>query len=140
MEGDDDFLNQFLFSDEAVFHLSGEVNRHNCVCWSPNNPSHTTMKPLQSPKIIVWMGVWSGGLVGPYVFDATVNGERRCCATGYYHNYNKSTASTTARCFSSRIARHLTGRVPCVTGWTLPSRIPGSGEAVRSAGRRVRQI
>ena len=66
----DDFLNQVLFSDEAVFHLSGEVNRHNCMYWSPNNPSHTIMKPLQSPKI-----VRSGGLVGPYVFDATVNGE-----------------------------------------------------------------
>ena len=75
IQNDDDFLNQVLFSDEAVFHLSGEVNRHNCVYWSSDNPSHTTMKPLQSPKIVVWMGLWSGGLIGPYVFDATVNGE-----------------------------------------------------------------
>ena len=29
----DDLLNQqlLLFSDEAVFYLSGEVSRHNCV-------------------------------------------------------------------------------------------------------------
>lgn len=72
---DDSFLNQLLFSDEAVFHLSGHVNRHNCVYWSTDNPSHTATKPLQSPKIVVWMGVWSGGLIGPYVFEDTVTGD-----------------------------------------------------------------
>lgn len=76
IESDNDFLNKVLFSDEAVFYLSGEVNRHNCVYWSPDNPSHTTMKPLQSPKVIVWMGAWSGALIGPYMFETTVNGKR----------------------------------------------------------------
>ena len=30
MENDDSFHHQLLFSDEAVFYLSGHVNRHNC--------------------------------------------------------------------------------------------------------------
>lgn len=72
---DESFLHQILFSDEAIFHLNGHVNRHNCVYWSADNPSHTDTKPLQSPKIVVWMGVWSGGLIGPYVFEGTVTGE-----------------------------------------------------------------
>ncbi len=75
IENDDTFLHQLLFSDEAVFHLSGQVNRHNCVYWSTDNPSHTAMRPLQSPKIVVWMGVWSEGLIGPYVFEDTVTGD-----------------------------------------------------------------
>lgn len=75
IEHSEHFLDKLLFSDEAVFHLTGAVNRQNCVYWSSDNPSFTTTKPLQSPKIVVWMGVWSGGLIGPYVFDGTVTGE-----------------------------------------------------------------
>ena len=60
IENDYNFLQQLLFSDEAVFHRSGEVNQHNWYDWSSDNPSFIVMKPLQSPKIVVWMGVWSG--------------------------------------------------------------------------------
>jgi hypothetical protein len=33
MENEDDYLNTVLFSDEATFHLSGKVNRHNIRIW-----------------------------------------------------------------------------------------------------------
>lgn len=34
IESDEDFLNQLLLSDEALFHFSGEVDGHNYVYWS----------------------------------------------------------------------------------------------------------
>ena len=74
LEADNSMLNEILFSDEAHFHLSGEVNRHNCVYWSTENPQHFTTSPLYSPKLTVWMGVWKGGLIGPYFFEGTVSG------------------------------------------------------------------
>ena len=33
------------------------------------------MKPLRSLKIMAWMGVWSGGLIGLRMFDVTVSDE-----------------------------------------------------------------
>lgn len=37
---DDDplLLNNIVFSDEATFELTGNVNRHNCRYWSDTNP------------------------------------------------------------------------------------------------------
>jgi hypothetical protein len=35
---DDDFLRRLVFSDEATFHLSGKVNRHNFRVWGMENP------------------------------------------------------------------------------------------------------
>jgi len=37
MENEDDYLNTVLFSDEATFHLSGKVNRHNIGIWGTVN-------------------------------------------------------------------------------------------------------
>lgn len=75
MEEDDTWINRICFSDEAHFHLSGEVNRHNCTYWSKNDPDFFTTKPLHSPRVTVWCGVWSGGIVGPYFFDGNVTGD-----------------------------------------------------------------
>ncbi|KAJ4446931.1 hypothetical protein ANN_13633 [Periplaneta americana] len=33
MDDDDTFLTRVCFSDEATFHVSGKVNRHNCRIW-----------------------------------------------------------------------------------------------------------
>ena len=35
---DDTFLSHLIFSDEATFHLSGKVNRHNVRIWGLQNP------------------------------------------------------------------------------------------------------
>lgn len=68
-----------LFSDEANFHLTGEVNRHNIRCYAKRgeNPGFTMERPIQSPKINVWAGVTVRGVVGPFFFlQTSVNGER----------------------------------------------------------------
>jgi len=64
-----------VWTDEAIFTLDGHVNRHNCVFWSEENPHVELNVGLNLNKVMVWMGVWSGGRVGPFFFDATVTGE-----------------------------------------------------------------
>jgi hypothetical protein len=32
------FLDKIVLSDEATFHLSGKVNRHNLIIWGSQNP------------------------------------------------------------------------------------------------------
>lgn len=64
-----------LFTDEANFHLDGTVNRHNCRYWSSENPGWTFQRPVQSPKVVVWGGVWKQGVVGPFFFSGNVTGQ-----------------------------------------------------------------
>lgn len=65
-----------LFSDEAMFYLSGHVNRHNCRYWSDKNPHWAEDSHVQTdPRIMVWAGIWEDKLFGPYFFDGNVTGE-----------------------------------------------------------------
>ena len=38
---DDAFVSNLLFSDKATFHISGNVNRHNCRNWGTENQNET---------------------------------------------------------------------------------------------------
>jgi transposase len=64
-----------LWSDESVFKLNGNVNRHNCVYWSERNPHVLMEQQHQAPGVCVWAGMWSGGIIGPYFFESTVTAE-----------------------------------------------------------------
>lgn len=69
-------IDRILWSDEAIFSLSETVNRHNCVYWEAENSGHFEESDrLNSQKVMVWCGVWSGGRVGPFFFDSSVNTE-----------------------------------------------------------------
>ena len=37
-QGDDQWLQRWMFTDEATFHVSGRVNTHNCLIWGTENP------------------------------------------------------------------------------------------------------
>lgn len=72
-----------IFSDEAHFHLSGEVNKQNCRYWSEQNPRELHERPLHSPKVTVWCCISEFGVWGPYFFQdngatVTVNANRYC--------------------------------------------------------------
>jgi len=79
---DNDDLNQVLMTEEANFHLCGDVNSQNCRYWSTENPRDIHQKPLHSEKVTVWCGVASFGVIGPYFFEdeagraITVNSSR----------------------------------------------------------------
>jgi len=67
------FEKNIIFSDEAIFHLSGHVNRHNTRYWSDSNP-HITFETQQfDPRVMVWCGIHDFKIIGPYFFSGTVN-------------------------------------------------------------------
>ena len=55
------------------------VNKQNCRFWSDDQLQKLPMHP---EKVLIWCGLWAGGIIGPYFFkdaanrNVTVNGER----------------------------------------------------------------
>jgi hypothetical protein len=83
VNNDEGVLDVLIMSNEAHFHLSSYVNNQNFRYWSDNNPMQLHEKPLHGEKVIVWYGVSTFGVIGPYFFDennqaVTVDSER-CC-------------------------------------------------------------
>ncbi len=68
-------LDAIMITDEAHFYLNGDVNKQNLRYWSDKNPRIINEQPLHSPKITVWKGVAAWGVISPFFFDGTVNGE-----------------------------------------------------------------
>ena len=75
VEDDDNFLNTLIFSDEAIFHMNGQVNKQNCRIWGTEEPSVFVEEPLQSEKVMVWLALSSNGLIGPFFFVENVTGD-----------------------------------------------------------------
>jgi len=53
-----------LWSDEAVFHTGGFVNRHNCHYWAAHDPRVTVEKMQNHPKVTVWCGMTATRVIG----------------------------------------------------------------------------
>jgi hypothetical protein len=47
----------FMFSDEATFHISGHLNKHNCVIWATEHQKEIREHMRDSPKVKVWCAV-----------------------------------------------------------------------------------
>jgi hypothetical protein len=62
-------MDHLIMSDEAHFHLNGNVNKQNFRYWSAENPHMLHQKPLHSEKVTVWCGVSAFGVLGPYFFE-----------------------------------------------------------------------
>jgi hypothetical protein len=69
-------LDRILWTDEAIFQVNGRINRHNCVYWSDTNVHLIIEQELNVPQVIVWGGIWSNGVVGPYFFEDNVTSEK----------------------------------------------------------------
>jgi hypothetical protein len=66
---DNDDLKPVLMTGEANFHLCGNVNSQNCQYCTTRNPRNNHQKTLHSKKVIVWCGVASFGVMGPYFLE-----------------------------------------------------------------------
>ena len=75
-EDEPDLWDRIIWSDEASFKLNGHVNRHNCIFWSADNPHLIMEEEVNATGVTVWAGVWSQGLIGPFFFTESVNGDR----------------------------------------------------------------
>ena len=66
---DNEDLNYDLAADEANFHLCDNVNSQNFRYCATENLRDIHQNPLHSEKVIVWCGVASFGVIGPYFFE-----------------------------------------------------------------------
>jgi hypothetical protein len=60
-----------FFSDEATFHLSGKVNRHNVRIWGTAQLRATTEHESDSPKLNVFCAIFFTEIYAPFFFAAT---------------------------------------------------------------------
>lgn len=75
-ENDDrDLVSRIVFSDEATFHLSGKVNRHNVRIWGTEQPHQIVQHERDSPKVNVFCAISRNKVYGPFFFaENTVTG------------------------------------------------------------------
>jgi len=72
---EDDTLPRFIFSDEAMFHLSGKVSHNNVRIWGLENPHEIVQHERDSLKINVFCAVSVRKIYGPFFFEGnTVTG------------------------------------------------------------------
>lgn len=69
MDNDDDWIKNVWFSDEAHFHLNGNVNSQNCRTWSNEPPDEVNERPLHSAKCTAWCAISAHGVIGPLWFQ-----------------------------------------------------------------------
>ncbi len=73
---DNNVLSNLWISDEAYFCLSGSVNKQNMRFWGLQNPHVIHEQPLHDEKLLVWCAMSEHGIIGPFIFDGTVNSQR----------------------------------------------------------------
>lgn len=73
-EENPDLVNKILWSDESQFKLNGRINRHNSCYWAQENLHVQIPVKNSEAGVMVWCGMTSSGLIGPYFFEDTVNG------------------------------------------------------------------
>ena len=68
IDDDNGYLNSVCFSDEATFHVSGKVYKHNIRIWGSQYPCEVLERERDSPKINVWCGLMHHQIIGPFIF------------------------------------------------------------------------
>jgi hypothetical protein len=83
----DGFVERLIFCDEATFHISGKVNRHNIRIWGTEQP-HAQIEYLHdSPKVNVFCAVSREKLHGPFFFTEAGGSFLDMFKTDCYPNY-----------------------------------------------------
>lgn len=67
-QANNEFSTKIFFSDEAHFHLNGDVNKQNCRIWAGENPRAIVETPMHPQKVTVWCAFFAGGIIGPFFF------------------------------------------------------------------------
>lgn len=74
---DSAFLANILWTDECIFTREGVFNTHNEHSWAAENPRCVKQTNVQYKfKINVWAGIIGNHLIGPHIFEDSLNGER----------------------------------------------------------------
>ncbi|GBN11387.1 hypothetical protein AVEN_259220-1 [Araneus ventricosus] len=70
IKNEHNFLSRIIFSEEATFHVSNKVNKHNYRIWHSENP-HAVQVERNSRKINVWCVLAHDIVIGPFFFTET---------------------------------------------------------------------
>lgn len=73
IDGDIQFIDKLIFSDEAWFSLSDDINSQNCRFWCQENPHQYIEVPLHDQRVMVWAAITSSSVIGSFFFESTVN-------------------------------------------------------------------
>jgi hypothetical protein len=68
-------LENILWSDEAIFHVGGFVNRHSYHYWAAQDPNMMAEKMQNRLKVTVWYGMTATSVIGPYLLRDTMNSQ-----------------------------------------------------------------
>ena len=71
-----EILNTTFFSDKVWFYLQGSVHSQNTRLWSNENPHEIQEAPLHCEKVDAWATISRCRIVGPILFNNTINSER----------------------------------------------------------------
>ena len=66
---DEAFLKQVCFNDEATFHVSEKLNKHNVGIWGSKKPHASRELQQDSPKVNVWCQIMCNRIIGPFSFN-----------------------------------------------------------------------
>ena len=139
LENDANLLDRFVFTDEAHFHLCGNVNRHNLRYYAKENPNFFLTQPFHSSRVTVWAGVWAGGFLGPFFSTkrSPAPDTWRCFRMLFYQCFEKSRNSTIIALSGNRMERHPIGTGQPDSGWTNTLGSVRSAETDRWLGHRA---
>lgn len=71
-------LRKLSFSDECVFSLTGNVNKHSVHFWSVENPKYRIGNPGKTATLTVWACIGFSGILHYSISNQTMNSERYC--------------------------------------------------------------
>jgi len=75
LDEDTNLIDNIIWSDECRFTLGGTCNTSNCYYYSDTNPHFVIEEPNISVGLMVWCGVCSRGLIGPFFFEGYVSAD-----------------------------------------------------------------
>jgi len=77
VDENEDFIKNILFTDESSFSLHAPHNPAVARYWSQENKHLSVPLRTQYPKKLnIWAGILGDNIVGPFVINGTLNGER----------------------------------------------------------------
>ena len=65
------FLKRNCFSDKAMFHVFGKLNKHNVKIWGSEHLHEIREHERNSLKVNVWCGIMCNQVIGPFFFHET---------------------------------------------------------------------
>lgn len=75
LQEEPDLKNRMLMTDECIFTLDNTRSPSHARYWSPTKPAAVQQRPMQPARQLVWCGLTSQHVIGPYYFEGSVSAE-----------------------------------------------------------------